>query len=1155
MIHIDCADQLLDFGRRMGDGCRAREQLEGAVALHNILETHGVAYLADEVGMGKTYVALGVLALYRHFNPNFRALVIAPRANIQRKWQNELRNLVAHNLRFSDLRVRGLDGTPARAMVWCASLIELVREVGVNPDSDFFVRMPSFSISLNDKEESRGRLRDLLRRELPWLPKAAFGRGSKHEFKDRLACAMCCAMPDFDLVIVDEAHNLKHGFGSGVSARNRVMGLLFGHSDPGLDVSPFRGYGNRAKRVLFLSATPIDDDYRQLWNQLHVFDRGQPFKGLLEPGSDDEKKTIARRFLVRRVTKMNIDGRPHTKNQYRREWRRGGVEAHDQPLELSDQRQRLIVALMQKKVSELLGLARFGASFQIGMLASFESFLETCQGRAKQPAEAETEAEAEANFDDPDQSDRAIERQGIDVKAIDAIARDHRATFHEELPHPKMDGLVAELAGAWRRGQKALVFVRRVRSVAEIKRRLDDLYDRWLLETLRRRMPAASLPGLESEYQRFVQRKQQARDESSDSIFGSRDDGDVDTFFAYFFRGDGPSGIVSGATIQGRFTSQGSVYATFFADNHVAWLLDAHPGRVVEALAERLGCARHEVTREIAERGLRFLSQAKRVQRKPGFEAAQAAAVELLVERTDDARARAVWHALYQTQRKARPRAAPEPNLARWLETPTFFTELRQRPNLREALWPTPRGAGPEVRFREQEQRAQLLAAAARLGHAFIDLYILAIDEIGTVEVGKQATHEAELDGVEMTGIGRYLDWLEQSQADPSREFGAFHELAEIAQNFELLLDINLPDNRTATLVETAASFSDLLRRQQPIGGMTGGSINQTLIRQFRMPGYPLVLIATDVLQEGEDLHTFCSRVYHYGISWTPSSMEQRTGRIDRVRSQTERRLSQLQGEVEPAEKLQVYFPHLIDTVESLQVRRVLRRMDRFLRLMHENLAAPRSGDRRLQVDREILEDVDYPEPIADMLHSAFDVSWEAPEVLLGEIKDLACDQAQISELCGRLRALRRDELGGLPIKWEPPSDEGPLLGTASVGARVQPFALLLRSVGLHSSVRCISPIGRIGVEQEAIEEIMQHAARLNAPVAAVAAREDGSYDLTVEDETLLGPPELDTRRVGLLVHRIVTAADWLERALLESQDAPMSKFAGDLRKEGQSHG
>ena len=48
MTDISVARKLLDFGARMGQGQRADEQLEGAVAIHNILERQGVAYLADE---------------------------------------------------------------------------------------------------------------------------------------------------------------------------------------------------------------------------------------------------------------------------------------------------------------------------------------------------------------------------------------------------------------------------------------------------------------------------------------------------------------------------------------------------------------------------------------------------------------------------------------------------------------------------------------------------------------------------------------------------------------------------------------------------------------------------------------------------------------------------------------------------------------------------------------------------------------------------------------------------------------------------------------------------------------------------------------------------------------------------------------------------
>src|SRR4051812_42520515 len=118
------------MGARIEGKRRAEEQLEGAVALHNILEANGVAYLADEVGMGKTYVALGALALFRHFNPNFRVLILTPRANIQQKWAKEIHNFVAHNMRYADLRVKGLDGRPVRPLAECDNLVDLGTEAG-----------------------------------------------------------------------------------------------------------------------------------------------------------------------------------------------------------------------------------------------------------------------------------------------------------------------------------------------------------------------------------------------------------------------------------------------------------------------------------------------------------------------------------------------------------------------------------------------------------------------------------------------------------------------------------------------------------------------------------------------------------------------------------------------------------------------------------------------------------------------------------------------------------------------------------------------------------------------------------------------------------------------------------------------------------------
>jgi hypothetical protein len=1157
MIDVVTAGRLLDFGRRIGAGPRADAQLHGAVAIHNLLATEGVAYLADEVGMGKTYVALGALALFRHLQPRFRVLVIAPRENIQKKWMKELRNFVTHNVRFPDLRVKSIDDRPARSLVACDNLLDLVQEATLDPNRDFFVRLTSFSLSMpwrDDAERQEAkRLRDGLRKHLPWMRDEVFDLRAKHTFKDNFARAVCCSLPRFDLVIVDESHNLKHGFGEDVASRNRVLGLAMGHQDGAGNEPLFPGYGLRADRVLFLSATPIEESYRQLWNQLDVFGKADPYADLAaEDVSEANKKAVAARFLIRRVTEMRVGGADLTKNQYRREWRRGGVVKHDDPIRVTDPRQRLVVALIQKKVGELLGEERFKSTFQMGMLASFESFLET----AKLKVDDEN-----GNFDDGEQTTDIAEKKGIDVADINRLARSYRERFASEMPHPKMDALVDSLAGTWRTGRKALVFVRRVASVTELGRKLDERYDAWLIDRLRRELPAEVHRRFEQVVDRY--RKEKTRIEAKAQRFRDRlavrrrgrtdgDTGGYETFFAWFFRGEGPQGVVSGATIQQRLGALSGTYGTFFKDNHVATVLGCEPGTVRRTLATALGMSEEDVGASLHKGSRVFLSRAKKWPRGKRFEAVQAAAVQLLVEHPACPSAvrdgaRIVWEAWYRDGAlPAKDQASEAPPIEHFLEERTFFTSLRQRPELRAAIWPASPSPEPIQAFREQELRSHLLAAASRLGHSLIDLYALAIGRLGSLKKGVQEDGEDE--GSAGSLAGDYLDRLEHQMRTPleQRDFGAFDELSEIATHFELILDVNEPMLREAALREGPLLVARLLREQQPVAGMSG-QVNQTLVRQFRMPGYPFVLVTTDVLQEGEDLHTFCSAVHHYGIAWTPSSMEQRTGRIDRVRSESDRRLSMI-SDRQPSgdEKLQVFFPHLEDTVEVLQVQRVLERMNVFLQLMHEGLTIPRNETRTVNTEHEFAKRRRDVPQLEGRLKTAFPIEQRH---LNGLPTPLAADPTLAIALEDRFSRFVQTDLDGLVIEWAEGDSKGRLTGTLHLVPRKQPFTLLLRSLGSHPMVRCVSPVGCVtpGDNTEAVTEINR---RLRAKIGAIETDEQRSYDLTVEGEVLLDASgESDASRVAALIRRVTRQADRLEHEHLD-RDEGLETFQADLSKE-----
>jgi hypothetical protein len=1162
-LDVSTARELLDFAAGASGGvvsaAVAEEQLLGAVAIHNMLEEQQVAYLADEVGMGKTYVALGAMALLRHFHPHLRVLVLAPKQNIQDKWIKEWRNFVARVVRVEDLRVKALAGHPARALVKAPSLVDLVTETANDPDRDFFARLTSFSLSMAGSGESLDRRRETLLRVVPWLPRELLDTRNRERYKRNFACAVNCALPDIDLLIVDEAHNLKAGWreGSSSSIRNTVLGVALGGRATGDDIaSTFKGYGRRVKRVLFLSATPIEDDVRQLWNQLDLFGFGDRWKALCDSKlTFEEQRDVVRKLLIRRSAELHAGGKALTKSEYRREWRAGGITMHDEKLALVSDRQRLAVALVQKKVSELLGSATHNHSFQVGLLASFESFLETVKNTSRPPADAEipddeTEGGDAAFHRTPEEiaASREDRKDGVDIDAINEIARDHRRTFSTEMPHPKMDAIVGELAASFETGRKALVFVRRVASVDELQRKLEDQYDDLIFAKLRRELRS---PSLQSEIEQQIaayrsaraegRHRLRARDAAGPAGDAEAETSSVDSFFAWFFRGEGPSGVRSGASIAEQLDKVSGTYVTLLEDNYVADLLGVPSGDVVSAFARALGLSEPEALRRLAEEASRFLGPAqKRLQRRVQMRAVQAAALSLLASDAGQVGERAliILQALFDAPRLNRP-SQPVADVAEWLSTPTLFSELRRRTQLCEALWPQPTEGTFIERLREQEVRREFISTMIRKGHGIVDLFVLIANRLGTLKQRSRESVEADVPGLE----SEILDELERQQREEAGRFNSFRELADSAASFALIVQLNVPELLDAPFARIPTVIGKTLRAQRPVAGMAG-KVNGELVKQFRMPGYPLVLITTDLLKEGEDLHTFCSSVYHYGIAWMPSELEQRVGRIDRVGSQTERRLAARSGTLDGADLLQVYYPHLSDTVEVLQLRRVYERLNRFLLTMHEGLGVPAREKADVSVIEEGIRHRIDIKPISVPLRSAFPVP---RQMLIAEPRRLAVTEQRAKEMHARFARIEQmmHEMGATDVR----RSEGQIVGEMHLPSRVQPFTLMLRSLHGRPLLRCVSPVGRI----DEVDWDDDGAARLaTAPFVRIAIEYDrrfSAYDVAVEGDVLLGPSEHDLSRAKSLISSVIHTADRIEDQLLHA-DAKLADVAPELDAE-----
>jgi superfamily II DNA/RNA helicase len=95
------------------------------------------------------------------------------------------------------------------------------------------------------------------------------------------------------------------------------------------------------------------------------------------------------------------------------------------------------------------------------------------------------------------------------------------------------------------------------------------------------------------------------------------------------------------------------------------------------------------------------------------------------------------------------------------------------------------------------------------------------------------------------------------------------------------------------------------------INGSTRAETRQRLMLAFNTPFYPEILIASSVMAEGVDLHMNCRYVIHHDLSWNPSSLEQRTGRVDRIGAKAER----------ARQPIYVFLPFVAETQDERMYR------------------------------------------------------------------------------------------------------------------------------------------------------------------------------------------------------------------------------------------
>lgn len=991
-------------------------QKEGTVALFNMLVKNGVAYLADEVGMGKTYIALAVMNLLRYQKPDARVLVITPRRNIQEKWSTDLTSFVDQNWLYPDHRVKTPHGSPDWPVVLPERLSDWINKLDTEEPHDTILRMSSFSLGI--EQENSAKEIDRFQSQIPKSLRSRFDEvvhtSNQADFSE--AIRECLKPYQYDLIIVDESHNLKYGYvpRQPSSIRNRSIYEIFGKAALNEGLKPW---------LLLLSATPMENgEPMSLVRQFQVFGRdgdlirggvddtskGYPISALASPEQKNSRE-LQKKLIVRRVGELKLkDESTYSRNMYRREWRKGGVQNPESPMSTPKQADQLVHAVLQKNVFDMLE-AQSSGKFRIGALESFEIY---------------SGVESSITDDNYKESEAKIADQHI----ISKLCNRYRESFSREVPHPKLNAVTELLARHIESREKALVFVRRVATTTDLAMRAAAASDNQIIENMREVVNKQDT-GLVEEVEAVWTKKRATRqfnnaeqvarhDEDNQSEFSDESE-EVDlkeavpSFYTWFFRGkhrdlnEFPN-IYSGRRLREQLFVR-SRFSLILEENYVDWVLK-RPDDLLGQLSADTKKEQAMVLTEIIECISNQFVDEDNFRRS--FHCVQYAALTWMIEQEcykdyfnqitilldevfddvshlpqgnetiDDNIVSSLLTTLGVYPQLARTK---KDSLAWEIVARGVFERDEEQANFDFRL---------AIRRREQIRHMQM--ALMRHGAPLIDLYLAVITSRGgELKTEREFAEEAGKVARELAKM-----YVQHAETEKSWRSSGGWELLEIKENFELLRKLNFPTldiyneiPRPLDAVFEAGrrprkDFQDQLRTvrellnmelslQSPTAAAVGGQNDQRRHRittQFRMPGMPWVVVATNVYEEGVDLHTYCKTVVHHGISHTASSVEQRTGRVDRIGGLLQRKAAEITsaGDFLDEHKIQSLFPYPNDTFEKFQVRRVLANCNRFLHSLHD------MGD-LVEVKEMTTEDKEkVPEQITEHLKSPFDVS-ESP--------------------------------------------------------------------------------------------------------------------------------------------------------------------------------
>lgn len=958
---------------------------------------NNIIYIADEVGLGKTYIALGIITLFRYFNKHkdHRDLIIVPKQNLQVKWEKEL-GLFLHQNYIAN---------PNKTAIPNVCVSDKLK-ICLEEDYNIF-RMSSFSNVINvngDEESSKLKLRNHLldnifkgdeySREcinIAWRDKDYFLKANLPKLRHLVAYLLNVSSTKIDCLIVDEAHNYKYGPDDewqGASIRNEVTARFLGALEDSVVFNDFEGLKKKVKfplahKIICLSATPKDVSLSEIKNQFNCFS----FKhSLSKAKTTDDIKGLFSKFLIRGNMEYTFSDESISRNQSREEYRKGNVNKSEAPevLEIKDDFQGIFWQLLQYQSLKQLTVKN-GVEFEMGMLAGFESYSLDIDKRWKKPGN-----------DQPDKEYDLVattkKRDSEDVNVIREIMSSYVKAFKDELPpHPKQSKFENEILQQLKVQEKSLTFVRRVMTAHELESRILQKFEKEivvegllnfkgrfetynskdvkvLIESWRTKDIRSKLPDLfnklanKSSIKKLIQSYKTAEGLPVDSVDLLK--------YAYTIQDDLKIELNNAIKKEAKNVSQKLEVIALSAIELTKAKFLTLEGLDDEGVEESYDVDDKYFFNDYFKKGRDGYSLRTKMYRESWFELDLTHLNNVMHVFKFDALALNTALKKINFQEKTKKSQIYDYfdyELAHWLgENSTIaynYSEATLIPAMPEA----------ELTF-----LTRLLLDYCRA--EFIEwLDKQRKKESPKILINELNTLEAILQGIMRNGTGLIPTFVADSSGVDFSEAmldlivapdAPFHfvltEIKTIILDYDLVVTMNFRG-------KSSREISTILRSLSPVLGISGlVKRNRSIVAsQFRMPGYPYVLISTDILREGEDLHTYCQNVYHYGIAWNPSDMEQRTGRIDRINSLSYRKLIK-EGALGFDSKIHVFYPYLSQSIEVNQVVKLLTNINVFIQTFND-ISINNKFDTYASVDDQISDD-HIPKTITHKIEALYDV-------------------------------------------------------------------------------------------------------------------------------------------------------------------------------------